>query len=208
MWRWRPRTAAPTASACSDGGWGGVAGGGGGLPSPSPSGPVTPPALLPPLPRSPRTFRLDQAELQRRFRSLQRRLHPDGFGQSSQAEREFSEQHSALVNEAYDTLRRPLSRGLYLLQLRGVELQTGADSEADPEFLSEIMEINEKLAATDQEDARAELEVHIAAKQEELAKDVAQAFDQDDLQKAKRVLAKMKYFANLEEKVKSKKIPS
>nr|XP_056715105.1 iron-sulfur cluster co-chaperone protein HscB [Euleptes europaea] len=161
-----------------------------------------------PPPRSERSFRLDEAQLQRRFRSLQRRLHPDRFGQSTQAERDFSEQHSALVNRAYGTLRRPLSRGLHLLELNGVELEKGTDSEADPEFLSEIMEINEKLTETNNEDTREELENYIAAKQEELARVVGQAFDQDDLQKAKKALAKMKYFANLEEKVKRTKIPS
>ncbi|XP_054851983.1 iron-sulfur cluster co-chaperone protein HscB [Eublepharis macularius] len=125
------------------------------------------------------------------------------------AERDFSAQHSALVNAAYRTLRSPLSRGLYLLELNGVELEKGTDSQEDPEFLSEIMEMNEKLAETNSEEgAREEMENYIAAKQEELTKDVSQAFDQDDLQKAKKVLAKMKYFANLEETVKRKKVPS
>ncbi|XP_077163519.1 iron-sulfur cluster co-chaperone protein HscB [Paroedura picta] len=155
-----------------------------------------------------RTFRLDEAELQRRFRGLQRRLHPDLFSRRPQAERDFSAQHSALVNEAYGTLRSPLSRGLYLLELNGVELEKGTDSEADPEFLSEIMEINEKLTEMNKEDTMEELENCIAAKQEELVKELGQAFDQDDLQKAKKILVKMKYFANLEEKVKKKKIPS
>ncbi|XP_060105177.1 iron-sulfur cluster co-chaperone protein HscB [Heteronotia binoei] len=156
----------------------------------------------------PRTFRLDEAELQQRFRSLQRRLHPDLFSRRPQTEQGFSEQHSALVNTAYSTLRTPLSRGLYQLELNGVELEKGTDCEADPEFLSEIMEINEKLTETNNEDATEEMESYIAAKQEELAKDVGQAFDQDDFQKAKKILAKMKYFANLEEKVKKKKLPS
>ncbi|KAL8179956.1 UNVERIFIED_CONTAM: hypothetical protein K2H54_000807 [Gekko kuhli] len=155
-----------------------------------------------------RTFRLDEAELQRRFRSLQRRLHPDLFSRRPQAERDFSAQHSALVNQAYGTLRSPLARGLHLLELNGVELEKGTDSEADPEFLSEIMEMNEKLTETKNEDATEEMENYIAAKQEELAKEVGRAFDQDDLQKAKKVLIKMKYFASLEEKVKKKKIPS
>uniref|UniRef100_A0A8D0E619 HscB mitochondrial iron-sulfur cluster cochaperone n=1 Tax=Salvator merianae TaxID=96440 RepID=A0A8D0E619_SALMN len=63
-----------------------------------------------------RRFEVDAAELRRRFRSLQQALHPDGFASSSpQAERRLSEQHAALLNEAYETLRSPLRRGLYLV---------------------------------------------------------------------------------------------
>ncbi|XP_060125440.1 iron-sulfur cluster co-chaperone protein HscB isoform X2 [Zootoca vivipara] len=124
------------------------------------------------------------------------------------AEQNFSKQHSSLANKAYRTLLSPLSRGLYLLELNGVELEKGTDPEADPEFLSEIMEINEKLSDANNDAKIEEMENFIAAKQEELIKDVSRAFEHDDLQEAKKHLAKMKYFANLEEKLKEKKIPS
>ncbi|XP_063000390.1 iron-sulfur cluster co-chaperone protein HscB [Elgaria multicarinata webbii] len=173
-------------------------------------------ALQPPEPRQDlfrlmgcdHTFHVDVAQLQQRFRTLQRLLHPDYFSQRPQTERDFSEQHSSLVNKAYRTLLSPLSRGLYLLELNGVELEEGTDPEADPEFLSEIMEINEKLSEAHNDAKVEEMENFIAAKQAELIGSVSRAFDQDDFQEAKKVLAKMKYFANLEEKVKNKKIPS
>ncbi|XP_061459490.1 iron-sulfur cluster co-chaperone protein HscB isoform X2 [Rhineura floridana] len=122
-------------------------------------------------------------------------------------EQDFSKQHSSLVNKAYRTLLNPLSRGLYLLELNGIELVKGTDTEADPEFLLEIMEINEKLSDANNDAKIEEMENFIAAKQEALTKGVRRAFDQDDLQEAKKLLAKMKYFANLEEKLKRKKIP-
>ncbi|XP_061459489.1 iron-sulfur cluster co-chaperone protein HscB isoform X1 [Rhineura floridana] len=154
-----------------------------------------------------RTFQVDQGRLQQRFRSLQRALHPDYFSQRPQTEQDFSKQHSSLVNKAYRTLLNPLSRGLYLLELNGIELVKGTDTEADPEFLLEIMEINEKLSDANNDAKIEEMENFIAAKQEALTKGVRRAFDQDDLQEAKKLLAKMKYFANLEEKLKRKKIP-
>ncbi|XP_019394912.1 PREDICTED: iron-sulfur cluster co-chaperone protein HscB, mitochondrial, partial [Crocodylus porosus] len=157
---------------------------------------------------SARAFGLDVSRLRRRFRSLQRALHPDYFSRRPQAERDLSQQHSALVNAAYQTLLRPLSRGLYLLELHGVKLAEGTDDNTDMEFLAEIMDINEKLADPENEASLQELESLIAAKQEKLITDVNQAFERDDLQEAKKLLAKMKYFANLEDKVKSKKIPS
>ncbi|XP_038043512.1 iron-sulfur cluster co-chaperone protein HscB [Anas acuta] len=171
---------------------------------------------------------LDVQRLQRRFRSLQRALHPDRFGQrppfprnleeasahglvvedDEKKEQHYSEQHSSLVNKAYQTLLNPLSRGLYLLELNGVEPAQETDCDADSEFLTEIMEINEKLAESKNEDSLEETETLIKVKREELTKEVTAAFERDDLQEAKKLLAKMKYFANLEDKLKNKKMPS
>ncbi|XP_015733437.1 iron-sulfur cluster co-chaperone protein HscB isoform X1 [Coturnix japonica] len=173
-------------------------------------------ALQPPEPRPDlfrlmecdRSFRIDTQRLQRRFRSLQRALHPDRFGQSPAKEQHYSEQHSSLINKAYQTLLHPLSRGLYLLELRGVEPAQETDCDEDKEFLMEIMEINEKLAEPQNDEILGEIETLIKDRQEELTKEVTAAFERDDLQEAKKLLAKMKYFANLEDKLKNKKIPS
>ncbi|XP_052545453.1 iron-sulfur cluster co-chaperone protein HscB isoform X3 [Tympanuchus pallidicinctus] len=125
-----------------------------------------------------------------------------------QQEQRYSEQHSSLVNKAYQTLLHPLSRGLYLLELSGVEPAQETDSDADSEFLMEIMEINEKLAEPKNDEVLGEIETLIKDRQEELTEEVTAAFERDDLQEAKKLLAKMKYFANLEDKLKNKKIPS
>ncbi|NXP52764.1 HSC20 protein, partial [Heliornis fulica] len=123
-------------------------------------------------------------------------------------EQHYSEQHSSLINKAYQTLLNPVSRGLYLLELNGVEPAHETDCDADSVFLTEIMEINEKLAEPKNEDILKEVETLIKVKQEELTREVTAAFERDDLQAAKKLLAKMKYFANLEDKLKKKKIPS
>ncbi|XP_075290439.1 iron-sulfur cluster co-chaperone protein HscB isoform X3 [Opisthocomus hoazin] len=93
-------------------------------------------------------------------------------------------------------------------ELNGVEPAQETDCDADSVFLTEIMEINEKLAEPKNEDILEEIETLIKVKQEELTKEVTAAFERDDLQEAKNLLAKMKYFANLEDKLKNKKIPS
>ncbi|KAJ7309874.1 hypothetical protein JRQ81_007949 [Phrynocephalus forsythii] len=124
-----------------------------------------------------RSFRLDVARLQQQFRDLQRQLHPDFFSRRPQVERDFSEQHSSLVNKAYQTLLSPLSRGLYLLELHGLELEQGTDPQADPDFLSEVMEVSEKLSEANSEGKIEEVENFIAAKQEELVQSISKAFD-------------------------------
>ncbi|KAK1328402.1 hypothetical protein QTO34_011975 [Cnephaeus nilssonii] len=154
-----------------------------------------------------RSFNVDTAKLQHRYQQLQRLVHPDFFGQRSQTEKDFSEKHSTLVNDAYKTLLAPLSRGLYLLKLHGVEIPEGTDYKMDNQFLMEIMDINEKLAEAQSEAAINEFESIVRAKQKELTDNLSRAFEQDDFEKAKEILTKMRYFSNVEEKIKLKMVP-
>ncbi|XP_023567416.1 iron-sulfur cluster co-chaperone protein HscB, mitochondrial isoform X2 [Octodon degus] len=138
-----------------------------------------------------RSFRIDTTKLQHRYQQLQRLVHPDLFSQRSQTEKDLSEKHSTVVNDAYRTLLAPLSRGLYLLKLHGIEISEGTDYEMDSQFLMEIMEINEKLAEAQNEAVIKEIESIV----------------RDDFEKAKEILTKMRYFSNVEEKIKLKKTP-
>ncbi|XP_023416632.1 iron-sulfur cluster co-chaperone protein HscB isoform X3 [Cavia porcellus] len=77
----------------------------------------------------------------------------------------------------------------------------------DSQFLIGIMEINEKLEEAQNEAAIKEIESTVRAKQKEFTENVNRAFEQDDFEKAKEILTKMRYFSNVEEKIKLKKTP-
>ncbi|XP_007529677.2 iron-sulfur cluster co-chaperone protein HscB isoform X2 [Erinaceus europaeus] len=124
-----------------------------------------------------RSFRVDTVKLQQKYQQLQRLVHPDFFMQRPQ------------------------------LKLQGVEIPEGTDHEVDQQFLMEIMEISEKLEEAPSVVGMEEIESAVRAKQKELTDSVSRAFEQGDFEKAKTILTKMKYFANVEEKIKLKKIP-
>ncbi len=94
----------------------------------------------------PVSFGLDGGSLTERYRDLQKVLHPDRFANASDQERRLSLQQAAQVNSAYDTLRDPLSRARYLLQLRGFEYNDESSTISDLEFLEEQMGLREQLA--------------------------------------------------------------
>ena len=54
-------------------------------------------------------------------------------------------QATALVNEAFQTLKDPVRRGRYLLDLRGIDMGEETDTAMDPAFLMEQMELRENL---------------------------------------------------------------
>jgi molecular chaperone HscB len=93
-------------------------------------------------------FALDAAMLDRRYRELQREVHPDRFAAAPDAERRVSLQLATRVNEAYQTLKSPLRRAVYILQLRGVDPEFETNTAMPPEFLMEQMSWRERIEAS------------------------------------------------------------
>jgi molecular chaperone HscB len=87
----------------------------------------------------PRKLRVDEAELEKSFYALSRQFHPDFFMNASPEERQASVERSSLLNDAYRTLRDPISRTLYLLSLEGYK---EAEKKAPPDLLEEVFELN------------------------------------------------------------------
>jgi molecular chaperone HscB len=96
----------------------------------------------------PRRLRVDGAELERRFRSLSRQFHPDYFYNASPAERRASLERASYLNDAYRTLKQPIARIAYLLELEGFgTAATGAQGAptVPPTLLEEVFALNEEL---------------------------------------------------------------
>ena len=94
----------------------------------------------------PVSFDINLSDLSERFRRLQSIVHPDNFASSGDAERRLSVQQSALINEAYQTLRTPLARAMYMLALQGWDMSRDSETAMDQGFLMQQMELRESLA--------------------------------------------------------------
>ena len=94
----------------------------------------------------PLKFAVDAARLERGYRELQTRVHPDRFAASTEAERRVAMQWAARANEAYRTLRDPLERARYLLQLKGFDTGEESNTSMPPDFLMQQMEWREGVA--------------------------------------------------------------
>ncbi|MBM3507321.1 MAG: Fe-S protein assembly co-chaperone HscB [Alphaproteobacteria bacterium] len=162
---------------------------------------VTCGALQPPLPADhfarfglPAGFGLDVPALERRYFELQRRMHPDRFAARLPKEREYSQQHAANLNDAYQTLRAPVSRAEYLLALRGKPMRgSGQETVDDEEILVHAMEMREQLAeAASPADVEAILKT-AAEQAKSVERDIAAAFAAGDLAAAGRGTLRLKY---------------
>jgi molecular chaperone HscB len=95
----------------------------------------------------PRKLNLEQNDLEQRFRGLSRQFHPDYFFNASPTERRASLERSSYLNDAYRTLKSPVSRLEYLLQLEGVAARSPqeASKQVPPDLLEEVFALNEEL---------------------------------------------------------------
>lgn len=95
-------------------------------------------------------FAVDRDALDRAWREVQARVHPDRHAAGSAQERRVAMQWASRANEAYRVLRSPLARARYLCERAGVDLQVETNTAMTPAFLMQQMEWREAL-----DDARA-----------------------------------------------------
>ncbi|MDE1163639.1 MAG: Fe-S protein assembly co-chaperone HscB [Acidobacteriaceae bacterium] len=107
----------------------------------------------------PRHLNVDLAALEKTFYAQSRRLHPDRFAAKPADEQEAALAASSRLNDAYRTLKEPVSRTEYLLSLEGVQMEeqsraatdaakaagTAKKQVAPPDLLEEAFELNMQL---------------------------------------------------------------
>ncbi len=95
----------------------------------------------------PRRLQLDLQDLERRFRDLSRKFHPDFYYNAPPAERLASLERSSYLNDAYRTLRSPVTRIEHLLAIEGLPPPTAhvGAPQVPPSLLAEVFALNEEL---------------------------------------------------------------
>ncbi len=90
-------------------------------------------------------FSLESEQLERSYREIQSRVHPDRFAHAGDAERRASLQWTTRLNEAYRTLKDPVQRAKHLLELQGVDVAFETNTAMPPDFLMQQMALRESL---------------------------------------------------------------
>jgi molecular chaperone HscB len=163
----------------------------------------------------PRKFEIDVAAAESAYKDLSRQLHPDRFAKADPRARKAALGRTVEINDAWRTVKDPVKRAEYLLELAGFGL-AGDDRKADdelrktkqvaapPTFLIEILERREELA----EAQRAGDTVKIAFMAEEVRgraaeamKTIAAALEAGKFEDAARTLVALRYCQRFLEEV-------
>ena len=94
----------------------------------------------------PQSFSVDTDLLAKNYRQLHKELHPDKFASKTASEQRLAVQFASHINSAYQTLKSPLSRAEYLLELSKCPVNSETLTVKDTEFLLKQMEWRETLA--------------------------------------------------------------
>jgi len=93
----------------------------------------------------PQRFAIETEALDKAYREVQNRVHPDKFTNATDTEKRVAMQWATRANEAYQTLKSPFKRAAYLCELNGIDLQTESNTAMPREFLMQQMEWREAL---------------------------------------------------------------
>jgi molecular chaperone HscB len=151
------------------------------------------------------SFDMDQEALDLRYFGLQRHLHPDRFATKTPCERMLSQQQATSLNEAYETLRDPLSRAAYMVGLEG-RAAFAEDQGADPALLIESMERREALAEAETAADVDAIAGPAAADARSCVGEISAAFKVGDLDAACRLTMRLKYLRKLDEEARARKV--
>ena len=94
-------------------------------------------------------FAQDSAVLDARWKELQREAHPDKFAAQGAAAQRLAMQWSVRINEAYQRLKNPLKRAMYLCELHGAPIEAESNTAMPADFLIQQMQWREALDEAD-----------------------------------------------------------
>lgn len=148
---------------------------------------------------------LDADDLKKRFYERSREWHPDRYSLAGAAQQQRALDMTALLNDAFRTLRDPVTRAEYFLKQNGIELS----KDAPPELLEEVFELNMALEELREGDDSARAQLIIAQRRFEamraevdttlaaLAEEFDASTDRAMLARIHAALNRRRYIANL-----------
>ncbi len=151
--------------------------------------------------QQPATFDINLKAMEAEYHELQKRLHPDRFGQGTMREQEYSAALSSIVNAAYALLKQPAERAQYLLELNGIDAigEASRAGHADAALLMEVMEIREAIVECASAARLQQLAVENDARVRSCIADVVAAFRTQPpaLERARALTVRLQYLTKI-----------
>ncbi len=154
-------------------------------------------------------LKIDKNELPKKYFELSRKFHPDFYANSTPSEQQKALEITANLNKAFKTFQNPDETIKYVLQLKGL-LEEEEKYQLPPEYLMEVLEINEKLMdVADDPGLKIELQSAIDNLQSEIyapAKEIIEHYNEgitteEELLQVKAYYYKKKYLYRIQQQL-------
>ena len=145
-------------------------------------------------------FDIDLNALNSSYKQQVAKFHPDKFVTKSVSEQSNALQNTSLINDALDTLKSPLKRATYLLELQGINAFDEKDTSMDAAFLMSQIKLREKLELIESERDELGLDSFIGnidSKINENVEQLERLFIKDDFDGIKNLVRELKFYIQL-----------
>ena len=153
-------------------------------------------------------FWIDTKQLKTQYLALQQSHHPDNYAGASDADQREAVQKTAYLNQGHDTLTSPLKRAIYMLERRGVSFEADSQTHTDIAFLTEQLELREKLEQLDSSaDPFAELDLlNVEAEEsyKRFQQEFVDAYQEESWEKAIQTIHKLMFGSKFLEEIRLK----
>jgi len=151
----------------------------------------------------PKAFVIDLEKLNQNYQSIQKEIHPDRFASLGDDTKLESIKKTAQVNDAYQTLKSPIRRAEYLLQLHGVNIHDEKYTAVPQDFLMQQMEWREELETHKQDKLALEkLAADIQKNKNQMINQLPAFFDnKDDLNDAIKTTRELNFIEKIEQHI-------
>jgi molecular chaperone HscB len=151
----------------------------------------------------PKAFVIDLKKLDQNYQSIQKEIHPDRFASLGDDTKLESIKKTAQVNDAYQTLKSPIRRAEYLLQLHGINIHDEKYTAVPQDFLMQQMEWREELETHKQDKLALEkLAADIQKNKNQMINQLPAFFDnKDDLNDAIKTTRELNFIEKIEQHI-------
>ncbi len=125
-------------------------------------------------------FQVDTQKLRAAFMEIQKASHPDKFAQASADEQEMALEQSSLANKGFTLLNQKESILPYVLELSGI-LTPDEKYALAPDFLMEMMDLNEAWMDAEDESAKQSIIQQVAQLKKEFYAPIQNYMEMDQI---------------------------
>ena len=154
----------------------------------------------------PAALDVDAGALDKAYFAQQRLWHPDRFVTKPPEERVKASTEAAALNDAYRTLKDPLSRAVYFAELKGVELPRDGKTIDDPDLLMEAMEAREELHDASSTEAIDGLAAKARDDMRNSLSGLGSLFLRDDKPAIRKALLRLRYLDKFAEEARARRM--
>ena len=149
----------------------------------------------------PEAFVIDLKKLDQNYQNIQKEIHPDRVAHLNDETKLASIKKTAQVNDAYQTLKSPIRRAEYLLELNGINSHDEKYTAVPQAFLMQQMEWREALETHKQNKVALEKLAHdIQKNKKEMLNQLPASFEQEHhLEDAIQVTRELNFIEKIEQ---------